>query len=279
MDIQTVRVKHWREISDYAKGGWLHPGDTPGGWLYRGQRNAAWDLKTSVERSCERRAVEPAGRREHEDALFREFRRSYHQYAAHVPDPNAVVEWLSLMQHHGAPTRLLDFNYSIYIASYFALEKAEEDCAVWAVRGPWALQESAKLLRAAGKPNVERMERPPTEGDDEVVQTLFLDEPYVAAAWPINAFRLNQRLRIQQGAFLIPGDISKPFMTNLETLPGHDSEKNVLKIIIPHEERQPALRNLFQMGISRTSLFPGLDGFSDSLSIYHPVVDDPTKWA
>src|SRR5215470_2168603 len=153
MDVQTVRIDDWRQIWRAV------PDYSGGGWLYRGQRSATWNLMTSVERSCERREVRPEHRREHEDALFREFRRSYHQYATHVPDPRAVVEWLSVMQHHGAPTRLLDFNYSIYIASYFALEKAEEDCAVWAVRGPWALQESAKLLRAAGKPNAERMRR------------------------------------------------------------------------------------------------------------------------
>ncbi len=269
MEFETVRIEHWKEISDYV---WTD-------WLYRGQRSADWKLKTSIERSCERRDVAPERRREHEDALFREFRRSYHQYGGHIPSATAVVEWLSLMQHHGAPTRLLDFNYSIYIASYFALEKAEGDCAIWAVRGPWALQASARLLRAAGKPNVDRMLRRPIEGDEEIVQSLFLTEPYVAAAWPINAFRLNERLRLQQGAFLIPGDISKPFMTNLEALPGHERRENIVKIVIPFSERRAALKNLFQMGISRTSLFPGLDGFADTLSIYHPVVDDPTNWA
>src|SRR5581483_5023937 len=115
---------------------------------------------------------------------------------------------------------------------------------IWAVRGPWALQESAKLLRAAGKPNVDRMLRRPVEGDEEIVQSLFFAEPYVAAAWPINAFRLNERLRLQQGAFLIPGDISKPFMTNLEALPGHDRRDNVVKIVIPFSERRAALKNL-----------------------------------
>jgi hypothetical protein len=269
MAFETVHIDRWSDLARFA---------APER-LYRGQRSAKWDLKTSVQRSCDRRHVEPGRRREHEDALFREFRRTYHQYAAHVPDPRAVVEWLSLMQHHGAPTRLLDFNYSIYIASYFALEKAEEDCAVWAVRGPWALRESAQVLRAAGKANVDRMEKRFVEGDEEVVQALFFVEPYAAAAWPINAFRLNERLRIQQGAFLVPGDISKPFMTNLEALPGHDLSENVLKIVIPFEERQAALKNLFEMGIARTSLFPGLDGFAESLSIYHPVVDDPINWA
>jgi hypothetical protein len=269
MPFQTVRIERWDDIAKHAQNE----------WLYRGQRSATWDLKTSLQRSCDRRNVPPADRRAHEDALFREFRRTYHQYAVHIPARNAVVEWLSLMQHHGAPTRLLDFNYSIYIASYFALEKAEEDCAVWAVRGPWALQESAKLLRSAGKPNVERMESRFVEGDEEVVQALFLTEPYVPAAWPINAFRLNERLRIQQGAFLIPGDISRPFLENLEALPKHDHRDNVIKIVIPFTDRRTALKHLFQMGISRTTLFPGLDGFADTLSIYHPVVDDPINWA
>lgn len=270
MPFETIRIDRWDEISKYAQ----HE------WLYRGQRLATWDLKTSLQRSCDQRNVPAEGRRAHEDALFREFRRAYHQYAQHVPQLQAVVEWLSLMQHHGAPTRLLDFNYSIFIASYFALERAaEQDCAVWAVRGPWALQESAKVLRAAGKPNVDRMEKRFIEGDEEVVQALFFSEPYVSAAWPINAFRLNERLRIQQGAFLIPGDVSKPFTANLEALPNHHLRENVLKIVIPIDEKRTAIKNLFQMGISRTSLFPGLDGFAESLSVYHPVVDDPINWA
>lgn len=182
------------------------------------------------------------------------------------------------MEHHGAPTRLLDFTYSIYVAAYFAIEAAEGDSAVWAVNGPWALQQSAALLRATGKREVNRMLTPVVEGDEEVVQALFLSEPYVRAAWPINPFRLNERLRIQRGTFLIPGDISQSFMANLGALPGHDRRDNIVKIVIPYTETRKALQHLFLMDISRTSLFPGLDGYAQSLGVYHPVFD-PVKWA
>lgn len=55
------------------------------------------------------------------------------------------------MHHHGAPTRLLDFTYSIYVATYFAAENAERDAAVWAIDGRWALRLAAHVLRGGGK--------------------------------------------------------------------------------------------------------------------------------
>lgn len=268
MAFQTTTLSKWADIHKFARRE----------WLYRGEHRAGRELKTSLQRSCDRHEIPAANRRQAEEALFREFRRAYHQYAVHVPNPKAVVEWLSLMQHHGAPTRLLDFSYSLYIAAYFAVERGEGNCAVWAVRAPWALQESAELLRKAGKRHVDRMLKRFVEGDEEIVQTLFFEPPYVRTAWPINAFRLNERLRIQEGAFLIPGDVSTSFENNLQSLPGYDSTDHVIEIVIPDSQRLVALQNLFEMGLSRTSLFPGLDGFAKSLDVYHPVVHDPIRW-
>lgn len=49
--------------------------------------------------------------------------------------PTTTMEWLALMQHFGAPTRVLDITKSSYVAAYFAIEDATagDDCAVWAI--------------------------------------------------------------------------------------------------------------------------------------------------
>src|SRR5947199_6187239 len=109
----TVILSDWNEMHEFA---------ARRGWLFRGERCTSWELKTSLERCCDRLGIRPGLRRTIEDRTIREFRRAYHQFARHLPDREAIVEWLSIMQHHGAPTRLLDFTYSIYVAAYFAVE-------------------------------------------------------------------------------------------------------------------------------------------------------------
>ncbi len=82
-------------------------------WIFRGDKGS--DLKTSLEKACDRFEIDlqhDKGRRnglrspELEQKLIREFQRRYHFYAKHVPNDNDYLEWLALMQHHGAPTRL-----------------------------------------------------------------------------------------------------------------------------------------------------------------------------
>lgn len=100
------------------------------------------------------------------------------------------------------------------------------------------------------------------------------------AAYPINPFRLNERLRIQRGVFLIPGDISKSLIANLEAHPKYDDPKHIIKIVIPGSETRNVLKQLWNMNISRASLFPGLDGYAQSLSVYHYAYDPLWKdWA
>lgn len=267
--INTINLESWEQLHLYG---------ARRGWLFRGERLSQRPPKTSIERCFDRLDVRPKMRRTIEGRIIREFRRAYHQFAGHVPDCSATVEWLSVMQHHGAPTRLLDFTYSVYVAAYFAVEEAEDDCVVWALDGPWVLQRAQSLLQAAGKKNTERMLKPVMDDDDKLAESLFLSKPHVAAAWPINPFRLNERLRVQQGAFLIQSDISKPFVENLKALATGGWGDYVMRIVIPKHLVNITRRHLWSMDISRASLFPGLDGFARSLGINHSLFN-PAQWA
>lgn len=267
LKFQATVLESWDDIHFYARHG----------WIYRGQRCANWEMQTSFQRCCDRNAIRTEDRARVERDLFREFRRAYYNYSRHLPGTQNVLEWLSLMQHHGAPTRLLDFTYSIYVAAYFALEAADNDCAIWAVNGPWALSRSLAALRDAGKSNVDFLGRPFQEDDERHLEEIFFEDPFALCACALNPFRLHERLRIQKGVFLVPMDSTRPFMDNLCAIPGHDSPKNLVKLVIPKSVRDQAMPKLFEMNISRASLFPNLDGYAQSLSVYHPIYH-PINW-
>lgn len=99
---------------------------------FRGQQNAAWPLQTTLERSG---SVLPAI---DEHIMLRRFIRhaKFLLPGPVVPDDGDTFAWLAIMQHYGAPTRLLDFTRSPYVALFFAVEKPSEagqPRAVWAV--------------------------------------------------------------------------------------------------------------------------------------------------
>ena len=85
------------------------------------------------------------------------------------------------------------------------------------------------------------------------------------SVWPVNPFRLNERLTIQKGAFLAPGDVTKSFVENLIVLPGHEERSNITKFVLPSNDVAAMLRELYMANVTEATLFPGLDGFARSL--------------
>lgn len=267
-DFTEIRLESWKDLQELAKPN----------WIYRGQADASWDLSTSLERCFIREDIEGSERAKLEKELLREFRRTYHNYAAHVPERERLLEWLSLMQHHGAPTRLLDFTFSIHVAAYFAVERASCDAAVWAVNAGWAMTEGVAAMERAGKKDARTWYHRTEERHEIVSEPLLLGPPPVRALLVLSPFRMNERLRTQKSTFLVPADVTSGFMDNLRSVEGHDDERNLVKIVLPSSLRREAVEALHYMNISRTSLFPGLEGYAQSLGVYHPSYR-PVDWS
>ena len=269
MHIATKTLTSWDEIHQYDNRA----------CIYRGESTKDRPIRTSLERFFEREMFQVDRRERLESELIRAFTRVYHHYALHVPADECIVEWLSLLQHYGAPTRCVDFTYSIYVAAYYALDHAAGDCVVWALNANWAVNSSIRALKSAGKPNVDVLLNPALGGYEQRIFSALFNPPAVSCALPANPLRLNERLRIQKGVFVVTGNLVTGFMENLQAMPNWEREDHLMKIIIPVGLRRHALEKLFYMNISRTSLFPGLDGYAQSLGVYHPFMNPETWWS
>ena len=227
-------------------------------WIFRGHYKAEWPLQPSLERILIRKPVDLAI----EKKIITEFKRRAHQYLAATEIPRDLFEWLALMQHHGSPTRLLDWSRSPYISAFIAFEetyKEEGDVAIWAIDSQWLQECSAhRLAEAWGKPIIAEILRT----DEELERLMQCD---VRVVLPMEPERMNERLTIQQGLFLFPSGAELSFEAVLADYEKDDSRHHVRKVILPKSEGLNCLVDLLRMNINAASLFPGLDGFARSL--------------
>lgn len=240
-------------------------------FIYRGQK-AAWPLSTSLERACKNLGSSLTDASELERRCVREFQRRAHHYVPAVPGPSHKLEWFALMQHHGAPTRLLDWSYSLEIATFFALrdilDDPEADGAVWMMNDTWCKTRALDLLgKVRKREDIEFLDRPIEYKDEPRLTRILMSEPVVAFLFPLSPFRLNERLTLQKGLFLITGDVSRTFEENLRAMEDCPLATNLMKFVLPGDCRAEIAEDLFDLNVTDATLFPGLDGFARSLKM------------
>jgi len=235
-------------------------------WVFRGEKDGSWKLETTLERAisrqCECSFDKEAERWEYR--LLRQFQRIAPMFLPQPPGKDNWIEWLALLRHHGGPARLLDWTYSFLIAAFQAIEKSDDgqDSAIWALDVDWWKEEVMKQIPELAK--IRGQEDPHSEAEFELLKTL----KGRSGIWPVNPFRLNERLQSQQGVFLMPLDVSKSFMDNLINLASPtDARVHLWKIIIRSSRtlRKQCLTELQRMNIQNQTLFRGLDGLAKDL--------------
>lgn len=222
-----------------------------------------------------------------ERLLLERFQRAAHLYLPTeiLPKEEDWLGWMSLIQHYGGPTRLLDFTESFYCASYFAVEQTATRAAIWCVNRR-ALEE--EVLTAL---NFDRGELRALEIRRGLRWALNEEVGLRTARRAIFPFfpdRLHERLAQQQGLFLACGRVDVPFDEQLfDALRVHrldlasrsayrreiqgevdmDAQQllRLVKIEIEPKLHKKARAELKRMNLTAQSIYPGPDGYARAL--------------
>ena len=230
--------------------------------VYRGEANAAWSLLTSLD--ILGGVHPPHSKAELEEHILRNFIRYSRPFFAVAP----VNEWEVLItaQHHGLPTRLLDWTYSPMVAAHFATVDAEHqgDRAVWrldwkAVHRYFRLPERALLIQDLdGMFGEDRHFTPWTLFDPRTRQRQF--------ACMIEPPSLDARIATQAATFTLCSDNRRSFDSFLEE---SGLSSALTRFVIPAREVSRLRDQLDLVSVDERRLFPDLDGLAAYLRRYY----------
>lgn len=260
----TVTLNSW---SDYKK----FVSELSDNWIYRGQASSVWGLQNAIERTDFIKLYKGI-----EVDFVSEFQRGARNYLTKDHIPEHLIEWLALMQHHGAPTRLLDFSKSPFIAAFFGFEISdilpEEKISIWALNLGFLKTKALEKLSELYETDLIGEKK---FVDENLFEKIFYDDK-CSLIFPVEPFRMNRRYSLQQSIFVSTGNASEPFMKQLEFLK-EDLVKSVIKIEIPSCYQKEVLRDLQRMNLNRASLFPDLDGYAGALKLRYNSMRTPEE--
>ena len=293
---QATVLADWAEVNDHLgsfpppKVDFDQDGDLrDAAWIFRGVSDATWELEPRIEHYAKGGRMRWAAL---ETKVSEEFRRHAPVRLEQPLASEDEMTWLALMQHYGAPTRLLDFTFSPFVALYFAARdcrKRGKHARVWAIDSQainsrcrevvWRAQDAERERR--GENGSGRVSLNPDDfaSDRDVLkrENLAMQRraEFVLAATGTFRAELNRlgcvcvalppsfnpRLANQQGVFLFNGAEDLQFFASLERMMEEQTDW-CRRFDIPEGLLSEIETQLFQMNIHEQSLFPDMHGLA-----------------
>jgi len=235
------------------------------GWIFRGHTNSSWELETTLER-----LLKPIGWKADlaincETYSINLFQSRAHHYISKEQIPDSILGWIALMQHHGVPTRLLDFTESPFFALFFAFNgvpaNQEESCAIWAINWRDIMKNSVAFLKQQEKGFSYTYSDILTNQDDIFERYVYGKAHNIL--WVTEPKIFNLRLERQKGTFILSVNIQQRIIDIISTL----SPEQVHKIVIPARLTRDVFKILNDMGIDNSRLFANLEGLSTDIKM------------
>lgn len=224
--ITHVRLMSWSVDSDNTR--------RPYG-IFRGVRSAQHGLLPKVGRSSQ------IVKAEHERRLLEDFRQHALPYLESIPADDWA--WLSLAQHYGLATRLLDWTSNPLVAAYFAIGpeggaddsylETDQDCAIYFFPGA----DSVERLDATDR---------------------HLDPFAIDSVWMVRPDNISRRAAAQGSFFTAHPCPQQPWL-----------HPQLVKLVISVTAKRDIRYGLDQLGINVATLFPGLDGLARYRNFKH----------
>jgi FRG domain-containing protein len=272
IDKNTFEAKNWIDLHKYLFNDYEKDKDRfRSRYAYRGISDCTYGLETSLQR---------IGRKpsEVEEHVIRNFQK-YSPLNTLTGDYNNIWNWISLGQHHGLPTRLLDWTFSPNVALHFMTDNVKSfnvDGVIWMVNFieikkhlPDILKDQLNNKKFLGFATKELKE---SIGDSiEEIRSftqangncLIFFEPPSIDDRIVNQFAMF--------SFMLDPDTDK-----LEWLKQHPSLYK--RIIIPKHLKWEIRDKLDQANISERIIYPGLDGISKWLSRWYSQKNENKRW-
>jgi len=248
---------------------------------YRGHADKEWMLLPKIQRDFNGDEEELF---RHERLYTNDFQARASVFKSEKPKLDDFANWLTLMQHYGLPTRLLDWSRSPLVALYFAVSSEKEndkDACVWILK-PGKLNEleelekpsfisgkryensfiynmshktiSTMIYTAFKRWKLSSNEGAITPEDRKFNHRFETLKGKIAACYPVEA---DSRVYNQFAAFTVHNTTRK--LTDI-------CDPSILgRVIIPANKKRIILQELFVCGITESYIYPDLEHLAEEI--------------